>query len=49
MDAVEDFESRPHKAVTFLVDRDKELQELRKLKMPEVWRKMENEVIRFWR
>ena len=29
------YESRPHKAVTFLVERDKEFQELRELKMPE--------------
>ena len=54
MEAVEDFESRPYKAVTFPVERDKELQELRELKMPKVWpgkadeepvRKMENEVM----
>ena len=34
MEVVEDFESRPHKAVTFLEERDKELQEVRELKMP---------------
>ena len=33
-EAVEDFSSRPHKAVTFLVDRDKELQVMRESKMP---------------
>ena len=36
MEVVEDFESRPHKAVAFLVKRDKELQELRELRMPPV-------------
>ena len=30
---VEDFESRPHNAVTFLVQRDKEVQELRELQI----------------
>ena len=34
MEVVEDFESRPHKAVTFLVERDREMQEVRELKMP---------------
>ena len=34
MEVVEDFESRPHKAVTFLMERDTEIQELRELKMP---------------
>ena len=35
MEVVEDFESRPHKAVTFLVERDKEIiRDLRQLKMP---------------
>ena len=29
MEVVEDFEPRPHKEVTFLVERDKEIQELR--------------------
>ena len=33
---VEDFESRPRKAVTFLVDRDKEIQEGRELKCQEL-------------
>ena len=28
MEVVDDFESRPHKAVTFLVERDKEIQEV---------------------
>ena len=31
---MEDFESRPRKAITLLVDRDKEIQEGRELKMP---------------
>ena len=31
---VEDFNSRPHKAVTFLVERDKEFQVWREQKMP---------------
>ena len=34
MEVVADFESRPHAAVTFLVEGDKELQEMRELKMP---------------
>ena len=34
MEVVEDFESRPHKVVTFLVDRDEEIQEVRELKVP---------------
>ena len=34
MEGVEDLESRPDKEVTFLVDRDKEIQELRERKMP---------------
>ena len=34
MDVVENFESRPRKAVTFLVDRDGEIQEWCELKMP---------------
>ena len=34
MEVVEDFESRLHKAVTLLVDRDKEIQEVLELKMP---------------
>ena len=34
MEAVEDFESKPHKAVTFLLGRDKEILELLGLKMP---------------
>ena len=29
MEVAEDFEPRPHKAVTFLVERDKEIQEVR--------------------
>ena len=35
MEVVEDFESRPHQAVTFLVEREKEIQEVRELKMSE--------------
>ena len=35
MEGVEDFESRPHKVVTFLVEGDREIQEVRELKMPE--------------
>ena len=31
MEVAEDFESRPHKAVTFLVARDKEIQAWREL------------------
>ena len=34
MDVVEDFESRPHKAVTLLAARDKEFQMCREQKMP---------------
>ena len=34
MEVVEDFESRPHKAVIFVVERDKEIQEWRGQKMP---------------
>ena len=34
MEVVEDLESRPHKAVTFLVDRDKEIQEVREMRVP---------------
>ena len=34
MAVVEDFESRPHKAVTFLVERDKEFQVWRDQKVP---------------
>ena len=32
---VEDFESRPNKAVAFLAERNKEIQDWRELKMPE--------------
>ena len=32
MEAVEDFESRPHKAVSFVVERNKEVQEWREQK-----------------
>ena len=31
---VEDFESRPHKPITFLVERVKELQVVQEMKMP---------------
>ena len=34
MEVVEDFESRPHKTVSFLVERDKDTQELCELKVP---------------
>ena len=34
MNVVEDFESRPHKAVTFVVDREKERQEWSEQRMP---------------
>ena len=34
MEAVEDFESRPHKAVSFVVERDKEVQEWSEQMMP---------------
>ena len=33
---VEDFESGPHEAVSFVVERDKEVQEWKELKMPKV-------------
>ena len=36
MKVVEDFESRPHKAVSFVVERDKEIQEWNEQKLPEV-------------
>ena len=36
MEVVEDFESRPHKAVTFLAERDKKIQDMRWLKVPQV-------------
>ena len=36
MKEVEDFESRPHKAVSFLVEGRKETQELNEQKLPEV-------------
>ena len=34
MEVVEDFEWRPHKAVSFVVERDKEVQEWNEQKMP---------------
>ena len=34
MEAVEDFESGPHQATTFVVEGDKEIQELREQHMP---------------
>ena len=34
MEIAEDFESRPHKAVAFLIEKGKELQEMRQLEMP---------------
>ena len=34
MEVVEDFESRPHKAVSFLVESEKEMQEWNEQKMP---------------
>ena len=34
MEVVEDFESRPHKAVSFVVERDKEVQVWREHRMP---------------
>ena len=34
MEVVEDFESRPHKAVNFLVEKTKKSRTLRDLKMP---------------
>ena len=36
MEVVEDFESRPHKAVSFLVEREKEIQEWNEQKLPKV-------------
>ena len=36
MEVLEDFESRPHKAVTFLVEREKEFQVWREEKRPKV-------------
>ena len=44
MEVVEDFQSMPHKAVSFVVEGDKEVQEWNKQKMPEgaawlQWRK----------
>ena len=36
MKVVEDFESRPHKAVSFVVERDKEIQEWTEQKLPKV-------------
>ena len=33
MEVVEDFESIPHKAVIYLLDRDKGIQEVRELKL----------------
>ena len=36
MEAVEDFESRPHKAVSFVVKREKEIQEWTERKLPKV-------------
>ena len=36
MEVVEDFESRPHKAASFLVERDKETQEWNEQKQPKV-------------
>ena len=36
MKVVEDFESRPHKAVLFLVEREKEIQEWNEQKLPNV-------------
>ena len=36
MEVVEDFESRPHKAVSFVVERDKEIQEWSEQKLPKV-------------
>ena len=34
MEVVEDFESRPHKAVSFVVEREKEMQEWNEQKLP---------------
>ena len=36
MEVVEDFESKPHKAVSFVVEREKEMQEWNEQKMPNV-------------
>ena len=36
MKVVEDFESRPHKAVPFVVERGKEIQEWNEQKLPKV-------------
>ena len=36
MEVVEDFESRPHKAVSFMVEREKEIREWNGEKMPKV-------------
>ena len=36
MKVVEDFESRPHRAVSFLVEREKEMQEWTEQKLPKV-------------
>ena len=36
MKVVEDFESRPHKAVSFVVERGKEIQEWNEQKLPKV-------------
>ena len=36
MEVVEDFESRPHKAVSFLVEREKEMEEWNEQKLPKV-------------
>ena len=36
MRVVEDFESRPHKAVSFVVEREKEIQEWNERKLPKV-------------
>ena len=36
MKVVEDFESRPHKAVSFLVECEKEIQEWNEQKVPKV-------------
>ena len=36
MKVVEDFESRPHKAVSFVVERGKEMQEWNEQKLPKL-------------
>ena len=36
MEVVEDFESGPHKAVSFVVDREKKIREWSRQKMPKV-------------